>query len=132
MYQTVTLKDAHFTVEKVPLVVCKTPSACAQVQTRWVGRTSSAFHYVVANKSSRNYTWNREPSGFLPGNIYPPYSNVLTGIKPPAKKHRLKGSKDEVLRPQVSGMTDSSFVPHRDTEDQAERRRQTRQTQVGS
>ena len=108
------LNEAHFTVEKVPLVVCKAPSNCAQVQTRWVGRTSSAFHYVVAHKNARNYTWNRTASGFLPGNIYAPNSNVITGIKPPGKKQRLKNANNEVLRPQVSAVTHSSFVPHCD------------------
>lgn len=110
------LKAAHFTVEKVPLVVCKAPSACAQVQTRWVGRTSSAFHYVVAHKQASKYTWNREPSGFLLDNIYAPNSNVITGIKPPRQKQRLKDAKNEVLRPQVSAVTHSSFVAHCDND----------------
>ena len=93
---------SHLTVEKVPLVVAKHPSACAQVQTRWQGRTSSCFFYVIAHKKSKDFFWQREKSGFLVRNMYGHAANLMTGINPPRKSERLKDHKNAVIRPQVS------------------------------
>ena len=95
------LDKAHLSVEKVPIVMVKHPNACAYVQARWTGRTSSCFFYVVAHKSARNYVWTRPKSGFIPANIYPPCSNVIIGIMPPKKKDRLLDHNGEPIRPQV-------------------------------
>ena len=95
------LEAAHLHVEKVPIIMVKHPTSCAYVQTRWRGRTSSAFFYVVAHKSARDFIWTRPKSGFIPANIYPPSSNVIIGIVPPRKRDRLLDHNGNVIRPQV-------------------------------
>jgi hypothetical protein len=92
------------------MVVCKTAARCAQSQSRFMTRTSSAFFYVVAHKTANKFHWNKTPSGFLHANVYPPASSVITGIAPPRKASRLCDFDNAVLRPQVGVHID---VTHR-------------------
>ena len=95
------LTKAHLSVESRPLIVGKLPSKCAQSQSRWMGRTAAYTVYLVAHKKPREYFWDRTSSGFIPENIYKPYSSMYTGISPPSKKERLLDQDGTAYRVQV-------------------------------
>lgn len=91
------LQGASFYVEPQLLVVAKEPTSCHHRKGSW-DMISAQYYYVVAHRHANNYYYNPEPSGWLPNNIYPEGSSMMTHVASVNGRMKLKDHAGNVLR----------------------------------
>ena len=104
--------NSGFKVEPSLLIVAKPPNLCFHRNRQSRQLSSCVAYYVVAHKNTSKFYFNPEPSGFIPGNVYPVGCNLITHNPVTTGKSFLKDADGKKVRRQQQDIKELCHLIH--------------------